>query len=73
MGKWYLSQLDAPTRANKDRSTGHVFDRANVQTKKEAFRPSPGSDVTLYRNLEVDRLQAFIASAQSRLAELQSA
>ncbi len=73
MGKWYLSQLDVPTRANKERSTEHVFDRANVQTEKDAFRPSLGSDVTLYRNLEVDRLQSLISSARSRLAELQSA
>jgi DNA polymerase III epsilon subunit-like protein len=73
MGKWYLSQLDAPARANKDRSSEHVFDRANEQTEKEAFRPPLGSDVTLYRNLEVERLQALIASARSRLAELQSA
>jgi hypothetical protein len=73
MGKWYFSQLDAQTTGNKDRLTEHVFDRANVQTEKEAFRPSRGSDVTLYRNLEVERLQAFIASARSRLAELQSA
>ncbi|MGH9825759.1 MAG: 3'-5' exonuclease, partial [Blastocatellia bacterium] len=73
MGKWYLSQLVAPTRAEKIRSTEHVFDRANVQTEKEAVRPSLGSDVTLYRNLEVERLQVLIASARSRLAELGSA
>ena len=73
MGKWYLSQLVAPTRANKVRSSEHVFDRANVQTEKEAFRPSLGSDVTLHRNPEIERLQALIASARSRLAELQAA
>jgi len=73
MGKWYLSRLAAPARGNRDRSTEHVFDRANVRTEKEAFRPSLGSDVTLYRNPEVDRLQAVISSARSRLAELQSA
>jgi DNA polymerase III epsilon subunit-like protein len=73
MGKWYLSRLAAGTRADKDRSTEHVFDRANVQTEKEAFWSSLGSDVTLYRNPEVERLQALITSARSRLAELQSA
>ncbi|MGH6839915.1 MAG: hypothetical protein ACREDT_14175 [Methylocella sp.] len=73
MGKWYLSQLVAATKAGKGRSTEHVFDRANVRREKEAFRPSPGSDVTLYRNLEIERLQALIASARSRLAELGSA
>jgi DNA polymerase-3 subunit epsilon len=73
MGKWYHSRLAAGTRADKDRSTEHVFDRANVQIEKEAFRPSLGIDVTLYRNPEVDRLQALISSARSRLAELQSA
>jgi DNA polymerase III epsilon subunit-like protein len=72
MGKWYLSQLLAPIRADKGRSTEHGFDRANVQTEKEALRP-PCSDVALYRNPEIERLQAFIASARSRLAELQSA
>ena len=73
MGKWYLSQLDAPTRINKNRSTECVFDRANAQAEKDAIRPPLGSDVTLYRNPEVERLQALISSARSRLAELQSA
>ena len=74
MGKWYLSQLDAPSRTNKNRSTEHVFARANVQTEKEAIRPPLlGSDVTLYRNPELERLQALISAARSRLAELQSA
>ena len=74
MGKWYLSLLAAGTRADKDRSTEHVFDRANVQTEKEAIRPPLlGVDVTLYRNPEVERLQALISAARSRLAELQSA
>jgi hypothetical protein len=73
MGKWYLSRLAAGTRADKDRSSEHVFDRANVQTEKEAFRPPLESGVTLYRNPEIERLQTFIASARSRLAELQSA
>jgi hypothetical protein len=50
MGKWYFSQLDAQTTGNKDRLTEHVFDRANVQTEKEAFRPSRGSDVTLSKS-----------------------
>jgi DNA polymerase III epsilon subunit-like protein len=71
MGKWYLSQLVAPTRAKKIVRPSTY--RANVQTEEETFRPSLGNDVTLYRNLEVDRLQAFIVSARSRLAELQSA
>ncbi|MGO9771965.1 MAG: exonuclease domain-containing protein [Roseiarcus sp.] len=73
MGKWYLSQLDAPTRTNENRSTECVFDRANAQTENEAGWPPLGSDVTLYRNPEVERLQALISSARSRLAELQSA
>lgn len=73
MGKWYLSQLDAPTRVNKDRFGEHLFDHANVQTDKETFRPSIRCDVTLYRNLEAKRLQQLIAAARSRLAELQSA
>jgi DNA polymerase III epsilon subunit-like protein len=73
MGKWYLSQLASPKRANNVHSTERVFDRANVQTETEAFGHLPRSSVTLYRNPEIERLQSLIASARSRLAELESA
>ena len=57
MGKWYLSQLDAPSRTNKNRSTEHVFDRANVQTEKEAIRPPSSEVMSLF--IEIPKSSAY--------------
>jgi DNA polymerase III epsilon subunit-like protein len=72
MGIWYLSRLDAPTKANKDRLTERVFARANVGLESKTFQPTSTGSITPYRNPEMDRLQILISSARSRLAELQS-
>ena len=73
MGKWYLSRLDAPAGNLRGRSSDRVFDHANGQTEQDAILPLPESAVILYRNPEVERLQALTASARSRLAELEAA
>ena len=73
MGKWYLSRLDAPVGNLRARLSDRVFDHANGQTEQDAILPLPESAVILYRNPEVERLQALTASARSRLAELEAA
>ena len=73
MGKWYLSQLDAPAGMLRSRLSDRVFGHANGQTEQDAFRPSAESPVILYRNPEVERLQALIVPARFRLAELEAA
>ena len=72
MGKWYLAKLTEPKMDDADKAFSKVFDRANVYAATDMRRPEIENGVTVYRDIEVERLQGGIAAARSRLAELEA-